>query len=491
MNRMLQFFQENMVIFLVIYSILFFLMGFSILLKNRKKSELGIARSLWLLAAYALSHGLNEFIVFVLRVKQPHLSVSVVLGTQVAELTLKAISFMFILWLGISLITKMFERYAFLKTVGTVLTAAWILLAVYALTRYGIKYQPVMGNLSRYMFAFPGFLMSGIGLLLHQRELEAFGNTSLIRNMKGLAVVFFCATFFSGMVANEPVMWPATVFNRQVFMELTGIPVIFFRSVQLTLITYFVIRIVDVFEVEREYRLDEALRQQVLMDERERIARELHDGIIQSIYSVGLKLEQAIILADKQLDAAVTRVKSGKDDLNRVIYDIRDYIQDLQPADFSYISLTEGISQLVAGFRNKSPMQIELQVEGHQAEELNIIQINNILQILRELLTNAVKHSRATKIRVIVRYGTDELRIRVSDDGVGFDPASLQAYTQGGERQGLWNIHYRAGMMQGTFVFHSAPGQGTQAEITVPYKKLAFTTGAFVEDSNYFKAEGY
>jgi signal transduction histidine kinase len=278
-------------------------------------------------------------------------------------------------------------------------------------------------------------------------------------------------------------------------MEFTGIPLIFFRSGMLICITYFVIRIVDVFEIEREYRLEEALRQQVLLDERERIARELHDGIIQSIYGVGLRLEQALILADKRPCDAKGQLTSAKDDLNHVILDIRDYIQELQPADYSCGSLLEGVSQLVRDFRDNVVMQVLLVVHGQQTAELNVIQVNNILQALRELLTNAAKHSRATNLYITVNFKPEGAQIRVNDDGIGFEPTSLQIEQRGGEKQGLKNVFYRVGMLQGTVVYNTAPGQGTRFEITVPYKKLNYISGVFIDDPDYFqeqlnKAEG-
>jgi signal transduction histidine kinase len=487
---MLDFFLDNILIMWVIYAILFFVMGSAIILRRNKKSELRLAGSLWLLAGYALTHGVNELIIIVIKVKDAQLSPAAMNSLQVAELGFKAVSFMFILWLGIFLISDYFQRFEPLKAVGVCLTAVWMVAAVYLLG-FGVNEtsRQILESLSRYMFAFPGFLLSGIGLLLQIREIEVFGIPSLVKNIKGLAVTFFAAAFFTGLIVNYPVIWPATILHRSAFHEFVGVPVIFFRSWILVFITYFVIRVVDVFEVEREYRLEEMFRNQVLAEERERIARELHDGIIQSIYGVGLKLEQAIILADKRLDEAKSQVKLGKEELNQAIHDIRDYIQELQPADFSYVSLLEGIIQLVKSFRKKSVMQVELVTDGTQAEELNVIQINNVLQALRELLTNVLKHSRATRVQVHVVFGKNEVRIRVSDNGVGFEPASIELKSGSVEHHGLKNVFFRVGMLQGTVVFHATPGKGAHFEITVPYQKIYCSGGMYIEDPKYFSPE--
>ncbi|EEG78214.1 sensor histidine kinase [Dethiobacter alkaliphilus] len=483
---MLRFFIENKIIILVIYTILFFLMALAIILKVNKKSELALARSLWLLAGFALTHGINEFIIFVHNVKAAELTTSVENVLLMVELAFKATSFMFVLWLGICLVTDYFQRFKVLKLIGALLCGCWILVAVYFLgIRGGMAYIPGLDNLSRHMFAFPGFLLSAVGIWLQVREVERFESTSLLVNLKALAVTFFLASFFTGLIGNEPIFWPTTVLNRRSFMEFSGVPVIFFRSVILVFITYFVIRVVHVFQVEREYRLEEMMRQQVLMDERERIGRELHDGIIQSIYSVGLKLEQAKMLVDKRIVESKKQMAASQEELNQVIHDIRDYIQELQPSDLISTSLVEGVKELVAGFREKSMIPVELVIEGSQQKDLNIIQINNVFQVLKELLTNATKHSRATKIKVSLVFKEDRVQIRYGDNGTGFDPGEIEV-NNCGERQGLKNVFFRIGMLQGTVNFYAAPGRGTHFEITVPYKKIYYDGANYIDDLDYF-----
>ncbi|MBS4023111.1 MAG: sensor histidine kinase [Dethiobacter sp.] len=487
---MSDFYRDNRLIMLVIYSIMFFLMAFAILLKCNRKSGLKMARSLWLLAGYGITHGLNEIVVIAVHVKESQMSDSVLFALHTLELALKALSFIFIFWLGIYLVLGYYKKYDFLKIIGAAMSIGWFGLVVYALMFHGEPlYLALADNLSRYMFAAPGFLLSGVGLWLHVREVEAFRIPYLVRNLKALALTFFIAVFAVGLVANEPVLWPATVLNRHTFLETVGIPVIFFRSLFLLFTTYFVIRIVDVFEVEREFRLEEALRRQVLSHERERIARELHDGIIQSIYGVGLKLEQATILAEKRLKEARTQINSAKDDLNSVIRDIRDYIEELKPVDLSPVSLREGIIHMVGEFRERAIMQVELVFEGQQGSELNIIQINNIIHALQELLTNAVKHSRAENVVVNVKFNPEEIIIRVDDDGEGFDPDTLKAEAPGGEKQGLRNVFNRVSMLQGTVAFYTSPGRGAHFEICLPYRKLGLSGGFFINDPEYFKRQ--
>jgi signal transduction histidine kinase len=484
------FFRENILIVSVIYTLLFFLLGFAIALKLNRKSELKLARALWLLSGYGFALGIAQLLSIIMLVKESALSPHVLYVMVSSELALKAFAFMLLLWLGIRLIIEYYPQLRSLYWVGLGMSIAWTLAALYTVGfHHDQLYIGLMDNLSRYMFAFPGLYLAGSGLLLHIKEVQQFKIPSLVKHVKGLAYTFFAGVILVGMVANYPVFWPAVVLNRESFVEIVGIPINLFRSLYLVFLTYFVIRIVDVFEVERDARLEEALRRQVLSEERDRIARELHDGIIQSIYGVGLKLDQYALLREKRPADAGRHLKLAKIDLNTVIQDIRDYIEDLHVEDYDCVSLKDAVLQLVEEFREHAMMQVHFASSGKQVGDISIVQINHILQIVRELFTNATKHSRASNIWLNLIFGEQDLVIRLSDDGLGFDREVLQSEKHPGEKQGLNNIFHRIVLLQGTMVFHTSPGKGTKFEITLPYKKLSYIENAYIEDPEYFRKE--
>lgn len=479
----------NMLIMRVFHAILFFLYAFAISLKLNHKSELKLARSLWLLAVYGFAFGINEMISIVLLIKEGQLSPRILFVMWNLELILKAFAFMVMLWLGIRLVCDVYPKFRFLYRAGQIMSLLWSLMTFFTLVfRQDQLYIGVMDNLSRYMFAFPGLFLAGYGMLLHVREIEKFNIPSLVKHVRGLAYTFFVGVFLIGMIASHPVLWPAVILNRDTFMNVVNVPVIFFRSLYLVFTTYFVVNIVNIFEVEREDRLEQALKRQVLAEERDRIARELHDGIIQSIYGVGLNLKQYSILCEKKPSAAVKQLDRVKNDLDKIIVDIRDYIEELHLDDYSCISLKEAMGQLVNDFRSNAVMGVEFAVQGKQVDDLNIVQVNHILQIVRELLSNVAKHARATNVFVKLNFKEQGLEIYVTDNGIGFNPNELKLSQLAGESQGLNNIFHRVIMLQGAIVFHSAPGQGTNYEITFPYNKLSYLQSAIMKDADYFKA---
>ena len=143
----------------------------------------------------------------------------------------------------------------------------------------------------------------------------------------------------------------------------------------------------------------------------------------------------------------------------------------------------------VGQFRANAVMDMDFSVEGKQAGDLNIVQVNHILQIARELLSNTVKHARATFVKVQMKFKDQEISIRISDNGLGFDPAQVDSGKSWGDKQGLENIFHRVSMLQGTVVFHSSPGQGTHFEITLPYSKVSYLQSVITQNANYFKEE--
>lgn len=482
------FFAENMLLLRVIYMMLFFLYAFAIVLKINHRSELKLAKSLWLLAVYGFLFGITELITIFIIVKEFPADWVHALGN--IELLIKAIAYQVIFWLGIRFIADVHPWAKLLSRIGLLLSGMWLVLTLYAM-RFGGQqlYLTVIDNLSRYFFSLPGLFFTGYGLLLHSKEVEKFKIPSLVKHIKGLAYTLFAGTFLIGMVATHPILWPAVILNRETFVAIVGVPIVFFRSIYLIAMTYFVVKIVNVFEVEREFRLEKALKRQVLAEERDRIARELHDGIIQGIYGVGLRLKQYNILRNDKPSEAELQMEQVKNDLNNIIGDLRDYIEELHLDDYSSVSLKEALHSLITEFRDNSVMNVDFSIAGKQTVDLNIVQVNHILQLVRELLSNAAKHSRASKVTVKVTFAQHDITVRVGDDGVGFDPQQIKLKPQAGQSHGLDNIFHRVMMLQGTIVFHTAPGEGTHFEIVLPYTKLSYLQSTFLKDGSYFGRE--
>jgi signal transduction histidine kinase len=210
-------------------------------------------------------------------------------------------------------------------------------------------------------------------------------------------------------------------------------------------------------------RLHEQLQRLAVVDERERISKDLHDGIIQNLYGVGLSLEDVPeLMAEDQADAGA-RVERAIDSIHLTIQDIRNFIFGLRPELLEGASLGSGLASLVAEYRHNTMIDLELRLPD-DVPEPSAEATGNLLAIVSESLSNIVRHSRAS--RATVELLTTEgggYELRIADNGIGFDPAQVGKLGH----QGLANTRERAARIGAAVRIESAPGQGTRVVIAV------------------------
>ncbi len=211
-------------------------------------------------------------------------------------------------------------------------------------------------------------------------------------------------------------------------------------------------------------RLYRQARRLAVLEERDRIGMDLHDGIIQSIYAVGLTLEYARVLVDEDTQGVKKRLEEAIDGLNRVIRDIRAYILDLQPVRFQETSLADGLNVLVREFKANTLAEAELVIEDEALRDSDHETAAALLHIAQEALANAGKHARARRVRVSLKRSDGRVVLEVADDGRGFDPRARPS-TLG---HGLSNMSERARQVGGEVSITSSPGAGTTVTVRVP-----------------------
>lgn len=211
-------------------------------------------------------------------------------------------------------------------------------------------------------------------------------------------------------------------------------------------------------------RLNLQQRRLAVLEERERIGMDLHDGIIQDIYAVGLTLEHARLLLNEDTPAARARIEQAVSDLNSTIRDIRAYILDLRPRKLHEENLMDGLRRLVAEFRANTLVEVVL--KGPPEDRLFLPEgpALALFHICQEALANAAKHAHARHVSVAVWTTPERALLEVSDDGRGFDMSQVQQ-TLG---HGLSNIQTRAANAGGEVEITSEPGSGTTLLVWVP-----------------------
>jgi signal transduction histidine kinase len=220
-------------------------------------------------------------------------------------------------------------------------------------------------------------------------------------------------------------------------------------------------------------RLHEQLQRLAIVEERERISKDLHDGIIQNMYAVGLSLEDVPELMQADRDEAAARVERAIDSIHLSIQDIRNFIFGLRPELLESASLLAGLAALVEEHRHHTLIDIQLRAPDAVPEPQPDV-TSHLLAIVSETLSNVTRHSRATEAVVTLGLvdGHDPmLELAVEDNGVGFDTANRGKLGH----QGMANIRDRAVEVGGELTVDSEPGVGTRVAIRL---RIPTTTGA-------------
>jgi signal transduction histidine kinase len=213
-------------------------------------------------------------------------------------------------------------------------------------------------------------------------------------------------------------------------------------------------------------RLYEQVGRLAIVEERSRIGMDLHDGVIQAIYAVGLTLESVRLLLSEQghsQDEPIKVIDKAIDSLNDAIRDIRNFILDLRPRRYEG-DLDQGLARLAREFQANTMTPVALDVEPQITGGLDTAIARALFFTTQEALANVARHAKADRVSIVVNRNEHDIALFVEDDGVGFDVDS-KSQTTG---HGLANMRARAEELDGEFAVESQPGAGTRICFRLP-----------------------
>ncbi len=458
----------NWIILYFVYGQVFFITGLVTGLQWRRGSHLELARPLPWLAAFGLSHGLNEWGYIFIPLQALYLSDWIVRLMVVGHLLLLAVSFLFLFQFGVELTLLRVPRLRWLRAIPGLVFLVWMLAVLVrgTLARDPLNVLVAIGDgWSRYFLSLPGSILAGLGLLHQARQVRDMDLPQIANYLIGAALAFCVYGLFGGLVVPTAPIFPANWVNYSLLDKTVHLPAPVFRSLCGLAMAFFIVRSLNIFQVETDRRLAEMERAQTLVAERERIGRDLHDGIIQNIYAAGLTLEEIRYLIDEDPFRARQRIQVVMKDLDRIIQDIRRYIFDLRALE-QVCELESVLRTLVRDLRLDTLLEVDLEVKGQRCCWLDSRAIGEITQIAREALSNVVKHSRASHVMMQLEYLGDSTRLTIADNGRGMDPHSPNLNLHHG--QGITNMRHRALSLGGELELDTRPGQGLVLTLTIP-----------------------
>jgi signal transduction histidine kinase len=210
-------------------------------------------------------------------------------------------------------------------------------------------------------------------------------------------------------------------------------------------------------------RLYERGRELSFVEERNRLARDLHDSVVQKLFGIVLAAQSAATLFDRDQDSARAQVEKLQELTQDAIQELRSLIFQLRPAAVESDGLAAALEKHVQVLRRVHRQDIHVEVTGEPRLRPNID--DEVFRIAQEALHNGLKHAAADRLELALEEGERRLVLTVRDDGVGFDPG---ATTHRSRRLGLTSMEERATALGGTLGIDSTPGRGTTIRLEVP-----------------------
>lgn len=472
MTPIYNFLKHNETMVYLFYGLAFFSMGLAITMRRRSLGSFHVTKSLWALAAFGFIHGLAEWGFVFIPIQEGYFSPAVVSVMRLAHKAQIAVSFAFLLTFGLSLVTGNSPRYRVIRFVSPALLVVWSIAFVYEtnLRSRGFILNMEIGEiLSRYLLALPGTVLSALGFFLQAREFSGKEFAGVSKSLAGAGMVFGLYAFFSGLIVPPGPFFPASVLNTENFFRFVGLPVMIFRALCGSATAYFMTRVLEVIDIENRRWREEAEKMRAVVEERERIGRELHDGTIQAIYAAGLDLENTLFLLDENPPEAGRQIRKTMGRLDSIVKDIRRYILSLDPAEYQADGVKDWLVETIKTVEVGGGLAIKLSFTGKPAGRISPDHLHEIRQIVQEALSNVQRHARAEQAWITVTFSDGGMILSIRDNGEGFRPAELPGREVSEHGRGLKNIARRAEILGGSVEIKSSRGQGTELILRVPY----------------------
>ncbi|WP_332631162.1 sensor histidine kinase [Halalkalibacter flavus] len=207
--------------------------------------------------------------------------------------------------------------------------------------------------------------------------------------------------------------------------------------------------------------MQETVKKAAVSEERQRLARDLHDAVSQQLFAISMMTAAIKQTMVKTSDPSVEQVKMVEKMANTAQAEMRALLLHLRPAHLEGKSLKDGIHQLFNELQEKYGMDVTVTIEENMMIPKGIE--DQIFRMVQEAISNVLRHAKATQLELQLRQTNQDLKIKLIDNGVGFDVKSVQKNSYG-----LHTMRERMTEIGGTLQIVSVPNKGTQIEVNIP-----------------------
>jgi signal transduction histidine kinase len=455
-----EFFQLNREIIFFVYGLVFFILGFAIVLQTRQSSRLDLARNLRWLAAFGITHGFYEWGDLFIPIQGDYLSEGSMQVLYFIHKIFLAVSFACLFEFGIAVLPSSKSARGFHWQTMTIF-AMWFFIAfvVFPGNPNDLEWRRISNALARYLIGFPGGMLAAYGLRAHTlQRIKPLNVPKIVQMFQIAGISLGIYAVVGGLVVPPVNFFPGNFVNTDTFTEFLGVPPLVLRSLVGMVIAFTVIRALEVFRLETDRRIEHLEQQQIVNAEQERLARDLHDGAIQKVYTAGLLVESAVRLAepeselDKRLKRAVVALSDSILDLRRNLSELHSHTQTTRD------SLPELLQKISENPNYTTMVHVSVDVDLPEGKTISDRRAGHLLAIVNEAMANTVRHAQARNVDIVSCDLGEFLQIQIRDDGIGLAADVEKGY-------GLRNMRDRARLLNGNIEFENNKGLTISLEL--------------------------
>jgi two-component system, NarL family, sensor histidine kinase DegS len=209
----------------------------------------------------------------------------------------------------------------------------------------------------------------------------------------------------------------------------------------------------------------------MIVEERNRIAREIHDGIGQSLAGVVFQMESSLRKNQNELGDLRQTIEQSIPKLRQSIKEVRQSIYSLKPCPSEQYGLIPAIQEKIQSIKAENEKEIVFLTKG-EPYPLSIRSEKMIYDIVQESLQNAIKHSKAEKIEVLLKYQSEDTLVKIKDNGIGFSLYEKMIQAKIESHYGILNMNELAQKLGAKLIIDSAVGNGTEIKLSIPFPNL-------------------
>jgi signal transduction histidine kinase len=478
-----------------VYGLAFYTMGLAVALEaGVHTGSPEVRRGMRYLAIFGLIHGLHEWFEMFFIIAMAVFGVHAALGLEIVRIVVLVASFWPLCMFGLYLLQRRFPRFSRLGMIGVPI------IFVIGAGAIAIVFRPewdviihAIDSWGRYSLGMPGGALAAAGLITNARSYRQEGERAAANGWLAAGAALGVYGIIGQSAAAPSVIFPANVYNTEVFMQLFGFPVQLLRAGAATVSAIGLVSALRALERRRQRMLREAneakleaqartqeeiarrealqtelLRRTVAAQEQERarVARELHDETGQTLTALNYSaaalktaLQSGSKVTDEMIDGLVNLSDQALNDLRRIVADLR-------PAQLDDLGLVAAMHTLADLAKKRLDLDVEVEVKGQRRRLPGDIE-TVLFRVAQEALTNVAKHAQVTTAMLRLIFEEETVTLVVFDQGGGFDAEAILSPINGGG-WGLAGMQERIASVGGEIHFTSAPNQGTIVRAVIP-----------------------